>query len=138
MPRIGKSISTNNSSKIIGSAEPDSESSDIVESSLGTGEEGSSGSSTNVAHTRTPSEQHLLPLDVRCCIGTICPITAVGSTVLLIMFGMDLNNPSLPNENRLATSLFFTASAVVACMSSTLTMLLCAKHPGPNPQAPNT
>jgi len=137
MPSVSKIRSANSSSEIISSAESDSESSSSTESSLGTGEEGSSGSSTNVAHTRTPSEQHLLPLDVRCCIGTICPITAVGSTVLLIMFGMDLNNPSLPNENRLATSLFFTASAVVACMSSTLTMLLCAKHPGPNPQAPN-
>ena len=88
MPRIDKSISTNSSSEIISSAESDSESSSSPESSFGTGEEGSSDSSTNVAHTRTPSEQYLLPLDVRCCIGSICPIAAIGSTVSLIVFGI--------------------------------------------------
>jgi nitrate/nitrite transporter NarK len=132
MPRIVKSISTNSSSEIISSTESDSESSSSTSNSYGSGEEGSSDSSTNVAHTRTPSEQYLLPLDVRCCIGMICPIGAVGGTVLSIMFGMELNNPTLPNQYRVETSLFFAASAVVACVNSALSMLLFAKHPDPN------
>ena len=135
MPRRGKNISTNSSSDIISSAESDSESSSSTESSFGSGDEGSSDSSKVAASNRAPSERYVLPLSIRCFIGVVCPISVVASAVSLILSGIQLNNPNLPNEDRVDFSAFFAAGAVLTCVGSALSMLAIAKHPAPNPQA---
>ena len=131
MPRIGKNISTNSSSEIISSAESDSESTSSTSSSYGTGDEGSSDSSTVAAS----SEQYELRPSIRCFIGVVCPISAVAGAVSLILSGIELNNPNLPIENRISFSAFFAAGAVLTCVGSALSLLAIANCPDPNPQA---
>lgn len=137
MPRIGKNISTNSSSEIINSTESDSESSSSSEPTYGSGEEGSSASSTVVAHKRTPSERHVLPSSIRGYISVICPIIAVAGAISLISSGIELNKPTSDNEHRKIFIPFFVASTLITSVGSILSVLACVKHPDSSPQVPN-
>ncbi len=134
MPRIGKTTSTNNSSEIVSNTESDSESSSSTESSFGVGNEGSSDSSENAVQNRAPSERYELPLSTRCFIGVVCPISALGGAVSLILSGIELNNPTNNNELRETFIPFFVAGAILTSLGSVLSVLACTKEPDPNPQ----
>jgi hypothetical protein len=86
MPRIGKSIPSNNSSEIVSNIDSGSESSSSVDSSDGSGDEGITIPERNAAATSatTPSgatlPTHLSPLKI--IVGTFCALTALSGGIM--------------------------------------------------------
>ena len=140
MPRIGKSISTNNSSEIISSAESDSESSNIVESSFGTGDEGTRKTDGDVDPKKVgdanTSRLYLSSSSTKLLIGLSCSLVAVTGTIGLIYCGIQLNNN--PDDNsRIGYSSAFATGGIMAAVGSLSTIWCACRTTDPNPQLPN-
>jgi len=139
MPRIAKSISTNSSSEIISNAEPDYESSNIVESSFGAGDEGTGKTDGDVdpkkAGDANTSRLYLSSCSTKRLIGLFSSLVAVTGTIGLIYCGIQLNNN--PDKNsRIGYSSAFAAGGIMAAAGSLCTIWAC-RTTDPNPQLPN-
>ena len=140
MPRIAKSISTNSSSEIISSAESDSESSDIVESSYGTGDEGTQKTDGDIDPKKVgdanTSRLYLSSSSTKFLIGLSCSLVAVTGTIGLIYCGIQLNN-NPDNNSRIGYSSAFATGAIMAAVGSLSAIWCACRTTDPNPQLPN-
>jgi len=140
MPRIAKSISTNSSSEIISNAQPDSESSNIVESSFGTGDEGTRKTDGDVDPKKVgdanTSRLYLSSSSTKLLIGLSCSLVAVTGTIGLIYCGIQLNN-NPDNNSRIGYSSAFATGAIMAAVGSLSTIWCACRTTDPNPQLPN-
>lgn len=140
MPSVNKNRSANNASEILSGAEPDSESSDIVESSYGTGDEGTQKTDGDIDPKKVgdanTSRLYLSSSSTKLLIGLSCSLVAVTGTIGLIYCGIQLNN-NPDNNSRIGYSSAFATGAIMAAVGSLSTIWCACRTTDPNPQLPN-
>lgn len=140
MPSVSKIRSANSSSEIISSAESDSESSDIVESSYGTGDEGTQKTDGDIDPKKVgdanTSRLYLSSSSTKLLIGLSCSLVAVTGTIGLIYCGIQLNN-NPDNNSRIGYGSAFATGAIMAAVGSLSAIWCACRTTDPNPQLPN-